>query len=147
MLTVHKKFIEICKAKGLNVTLQRMAIYTLLQRRNDHPTVDDIYRDVKQEHPTISRSTVYNTLELLSEHDMIRRVTRLHDIARYDHDTTPHHHLVCRGCGKVHDIPVEEKHTIKIPPKVRGKFQIINYSIQFDGFCPSCAKPHLLSDT
>ncbi len=132
------QFIQVCREKGLNVTYQRMIIYKYLMQSKDHPTAEEIYRKVKEEYPSISLATVYKTLETLAEHQVITKVTALHDLARYDADTSPHHHLVCIYCRRVQDIYNEELNKLPIELDKIEDFTVQRYRIEFEGICKNC---------
>ena len=132
-----QEFIDTCRNKGLNVTYQRILIYKSLVKTKAHPTAEEIYHEVKTEYPSISLATVYKTLETLAENELISKVTPLHDLARYDGDTTPHHHLVCLECRKIVDIFDDSLNNLKTPSE--SDFQIFGYRIQFEGICNGCA--------
>ncbi len=132
------QFIQVCREKGLNVTYQRMIIYKYLMQSKEHPTAEDIYRRVKEEYPSISLATVYKTLETLAEHQVITKVTALHDLARYDADTSPHHHLVCIHCRRVQDIYNEELNKLPIDLDAIPDFKVQRYRIEFEGICSQC---------
>ena len=137
MLDVQE-FIDACRECGLNVTYQRILIYKSLVKTKTHPTAEEIYHEVKAEYPSISLATVYKTLETLAEHDLISKVTPLHDLARYDGDIEPHHHLVCLRCRKIVDIHEDALNNLQ-PPGDTG-FKIEGYRIQFEGLCSVCAR-------
>ena len=136
MLTVPQ-FIESCREKGLNVTYQRILIYKSLVGSKFHPTAEEIYHQVKSEYPSISLATVYKTLETLADHSLISKVTPLHDLARYDGDVDPHHHLVCLHCRKVLDVHEDRFNQLDIPK--HDGFYVSGYRIQFEGTCENCA--------
>ncbi len=131
-------FIDACKAQGLNVTYQRIAIYKILMNRTDHPTAEDIYKSLRAEHPTISLATVYKTLETLVEKKLIGKVTHLHEFARYDGDTSRHHHLVCEECKKIVDIHSSGLDGLQLPDNFESEFRVNNYRVQFNGVCRDC---------
>jgi Fur family peroxide stress response transcriptional regulator len=133
-------FIADCKQEGLSVTYQRLAIYKALINNPVHPTADDIYNRVKIDYPTISLATVYKNLETLAEHNLISKVTYLHDLARYDGETEPHHHLVCVKCRKIVDIHNENFDGLSLSAQEINGFEIKNYRVQFDGICQDCQK-------
>lgn len=130
-------FIDTCRERGLNVTYQRILIYKSLTKNKTHPTAEEIFHDVKVEYPSISLATVYKTLETLADHDLIAKVTPLHDLARYDGDTMPHHHLVCLSCRKIVDIHEDYLNQLELPAQER--FNVFGYRIQFEGICDDCA--------
>jgi len=128
---------EILQAKGLKPTFQRLRILEYLQEHNSHPTVEMIYEHLVQEIPTISRTTIYNTLNALVEKGIIRAITITGTETRYDYERFPHHHFLCRRCGKVTDIGIE-------CPYMRKK-QISGHRIEelhgyFKGVCKECLK-------
>lgn len=131
------EMIEISKKKGYNVTFQRIAIYKILLQHQDHPTAEQIYNEIRAEHPTISLATVYKTLETLSEMGLIHKVNPLYDTARYETQYSDHHHLICARCKKIVDIPAEEVGKMDIPKKFH-QFDILNYQVQITGICPDC---------
>jgi len=131
-------FIDTCKAAGLHVTYQRMAIFKSLQVYKHHPTAEEIYRKIKKEHPTISLATVYKTLEILAHHNLISRVTHLHDAARYDGNADFHHHLVCVECKKIVDVYNSKLDTLKLPENILFGFKILHHRVHFDGICRQC---------
>ena len=131
-------FIQKCKNRGMNVTYPRMAIYKILLGYKGHPSAEDIYKEVQKDYSNISLATVYKTVEMLAEHDLISKVTPLHDIARYDCNRHFHHHLVCVKCKKIIDINSEALDQIKIPEEIDKEFQILQYQVQIDGLCKNC---------
>jgi Fur family transcriptional regulator, peroxide stress response regulator len=138
-MTEHvEQFIANCKEKGLSVTYQRMAVYKSLVESPIHPTADDIYNQVKIDHPTISLATVYKTLETLAENLLISKVTNLHDMARYDGQNDPHHHLVCIKCRKILDIHDDNLDGLSLSTQNNNGFKILDYRVQFDGICQEC---------
>ena len=132
------EFLQACKDRGLSATYQRIAIYKSLQRLNGHPSVEDIYKDVQKEYPSISLATVYTNLETLTTHRLVSKVTSLHDLARYDKDIMSHHHLVCKRCKKIIDIKSDKLEGLKIPRLCEKEFQVEDYKVQFNGICCDC---------
>lgn len=129
-------FIDTCREKGLHATYQRFLVYKTLRQSQRHPTAEDIYHEIKMEYPSISLATVYKTLEILAEHDLVGKVTPLHDLARYDGDISRHHHLVCLRCRKIVDIHDDSFNRLKLP--AQQDFQVSGYRIQFEGLCREC---------
>ena len=135
-----QEFEAACRRRGLPVTVQRRSILEAVLHRDDHPTADELYDEVKGRIPTISRTTVYRVLETLVELQVIRRVNHPGATARYDGRTTRHHHLICMRCNKIMDFDSEALDKLPMP---RGKpqgFKIGDYSVHFLGTCPDCLK-------
>jgi Fur family peroxide stress response transcriptional regulator len=80
-------------SKGLKATVQRIYVYKALLESREHPTAEDVFKAVSSSLPTISLSTIYNTLETLYEHSLINKVQTENGIVRYDAYTETHHHI------------------------------------------------------
>ncbi|MBM6817181.1 transcriptional repressor [Olsenella uli] len=120
-------------------TVQRSIIEDVLRRLADHPTADEVYEAVCEEHPTISRATVYRTLNKLSDEGEIGRVRINNGADRFDHRSFPHYHVRCVRCGRVDDVmigPLGEG--IDEAAAVASGYRICGHSLQFDGVCPAC---------
>src|SRR4030066_1156409 len=91
------------KDKGILLTIQRSAILEFLQGNTHHPTADEIYQSLRGIYPALSRATVYNTLDLFKQHELVHEVTIERNKAHYDYNTEPHHHFFCRRCGGIYD--------------------------------------------
>ena len=124
-------FREKCKALGLNVTPQRLAIYMVLAGDETHPSPDAVFRRVRSSHPTISHATVYKTLDTFERRGIISRLTPLHESVRYDPLTAQHHHIICVRCKKVMN-----------PEQVNRENKLLGYSVHFSVLCSSCKRLH-----
>ncbi len=101
-----------------------------------HPTVDDIYTSLHPEHPTLSRTTVYNTLKLLSSAGVIKTIAAENgESTRWDYSEHPHAHFLYVDCGSVTDIPV----SLSLLPSVPEGFRITDIGITYKGRCPRCS--------
>ena len=96
------------------MTPQRLAIIKALLASAEHPRADAIYARVRKEHPHISLATVHRTLETLCDIGEARKVTMLHDSARYDGNVMPHHHVVCVKCRRIRDIEIPELDLVSV---------------------------------
>jgi len=96
-------FSDALREVGLQVTAQRLAVYSAV-RSSPHAIADEICDLVRSEIGTISRQAVYDALNVMSEHDLIRRIQPAGSAARYEDRVDNHHHLVCRECGALEDI-------------------------------------------
>ncbi len=130
----------ISRERNLPVTIQRRVVLNALLDRDDHPTVDQLFEDVKERMPGVSRTTIYRTLETLVELGLARRTNHFEASARFDGNTDHHHHLVCRSCNHVEDIdhPSLKKFT---PPNLGNiAFEVLDYSVHLEGLCGECQK-------
>jgi len=103
---------------GLTPTIQRMAVLDYLDNTRKHPTADQVLADVRKSFPSVSRGTIYNTLEALTQAGLILRITVDPSVSRYDADLEPHAHFRCRMCDTVYDIPMDREFTLE--PFVQG---------------------------
>lgn len=94
---------EILSGKGMKSTTQRLVIFEALENLHNHPTAEDIFNFIKDKYPSISLSTVYNTLDLFVENEIINTVKSDHGTIRYDSKTDKHHHLYCNESNKIAD--------------------------------------------
>ena len=94
--------------KTLKYSRQRESIKANLMSRRDHPTADALYASIREKFPNISLGTVYRNLNLLVETGEILKLTCGNGPDHYDGNVTPHYHFVCRDCGQVYDMEVEE---------------------------------------
>lgn len=101
MKTVQE-FINIISGSSLKVTPQRVAVLQALEKL-DHPRAEEIYREVSNQLPGLSPTTVYNTLDVLVAKNIIRKVHTEADVMRYDAVADHHHHLYCLQSDRMDD--------------------------------------------
>lgn len=123
------------KEHGVKPSYQRMKIFQYLLENRCHPTVDTIYKALCTEIPTLSKTTVYNTLNLFMEKNLVNVVVIEENETRYDVDTTIHGHFKCEKCGCIHDIDLNLK---DISSDKLGGFQIKEHHHYFKGICKDC---------
>ncbi len=123
---------ELLNEKGVKPTPQRMVITQYLLSTDSHPTADDILAAVADKLPvSLSRATVYNTLNTLVDAGVIREVFTEPGRTRYDANTSDHHHFVDVKSGKIVDIPKEL--IPQIAEKLGKQFKVHSYSVTFYG--------------
>lgn len=120
---------------GIRPSIQRLAIMDYLMTHNTHPTVDTIYQDLLPVIPTLSRTTVYNTVETLVENGAARSLTIDNRNAHYDALLEPHSHFMCRQCGRIIDMPLHFDVMDDIP-EPGGSVDSVN--IYYHGLCHVC---------
>lgn len=117
-------------------SLQRIAIMEYLMDNPVHPTADMIFNELYDSIPTLSKTTVYNTLKLLEEHGAIKSISIDEKIARYDADLSVHAHFKCKVCGKISDLYLE--HFDSLDVKDKDKLMITECQIYYKGYCEKC---------
>jgi Fur family peroxide stress response transcriptional regulator len=132
------EFAARCRRGGLAVTPQRLAIIKALLGSGEHPRADAIFAAVRVQHPYISLATVHRTLETLCEIGEARKVTMLHDSARYDGNMTPHHHVVCVKCRRIRDIEIPRLDRLLAGASELGEFTVLGSSLEIAALCEEC---------
>src|SRR5271154_6850002 len=132
------EFAARCRRGGLAVTPQRLAIIKVLLGSGDHPRADAIFAAVRAEHPHISLATVHRTLETLCDIGEARKVTMLHDSARYDGNITPHHHVVCVKCRRIRDIEIPHLDRLLAGQSELDEFTVLGSSLEIHALCDEC---------
>ena len=102
-MTKTERFIKTLQESGYRLTPQRRAICEYLAATDKHPTPYEVYTDVTDSHPEISRATVYNTLKTLQQLGAIVEMSIGADQTHYDTDPTPHVNLICLRCRTIED--------------------------------------------
>jgi len=121
---------------GVKASLPRVKIYEYLNTFRSHPTVDEIYNALSDELITLSKTTVYNTLDLFVKHKLAVQVLIEDNEARYDSDTSNHGHFKCIKCQTVYDFNYDLS-TADIPT-LEG-FTLDEYHTYIKGVCKECA--------
>lgn len=117
-------------------SVQRIAIMEYLTAHHSHPTVDEIYTSLSPSMPTLSKTTVYNTLKLLGEQGAIRTLTIDERNTCYDSNMMPHSHFMCKRCGKIYDLE-QDAEMLKSGIHTDGHhIQEVHY--YYKGICKQC---------
>lgn len=122
---------------GIRPSVQRIAIMDYLLKHPTHPTVEDVYTGLYKDMPTLSRTTVYNTLRLLSEHNAARMITIDEHRVCYDGITKPHVHFYCKKCGSVTDFFEEPIPSVDKEKMVNGN-RVDDIQLYYKGICSCC---------
>ena len=110
------------KSSPLKVTSQRIKIISLLfQKGNSHHTAEDVHSLVKKKGLNISLATVYNTLNLFSQHGILRILRVPSDKFFFDTNLKPHHHFFCKKSEKLIDIKNSDIKLAKVPKPPKGR--------------------------
>lgn len=127
--------IEVLKQNNIKPSYARIKILEYVLLHKTHPAAEEIYCELIQEIPTLSRTTVYNTLALLSDNDILNTMNIAESEKRYDGNTSEHGHFRCTKCNKIFDfsISIEESE-----PKDLIGFKTEKKNIHFVGTCDKC---------
>ena len=125
---------------GLRLTHQRLEVVREIASTDEHPDVERIYRGVQNRVPTISLDTVYRTLATLADIGLVSRVTATPGPARYDANTSRHHHFVCVRCGLVRDVESPNLDRIRAPEQTAAYGAVESVDVHLKGVCKECLK-------
>lgn len=109
-------------------------ILDIINNSDTHLTAELVFFELKKEYPSVALATVYNNLNSLCRQGKIRKISVEGCTERYDKNTR-HDHLVCRRCGKLSDIHLED---ITEQLKKQVGFEIDGYDIKVQYLCPDC---------
>ena len=118
---------------------QRMAIMTYLLEHKTHPTREEIYKSLSPDMPTLSKTTIYNTLKLFVENGAASMLTINEKTTCYDYDTSPHAHFICKKCNKVTDLFYGVENMIPSRQEIEGN-RIVDMQVYYRGICKDCLK-------
>ncbi len=128
---------ELLRQRGLRVTGPRVAVLSFLASTDSHPNAEEVETAVNAEGQVLSRASVYNVLHSLTRSGLVADMTSKDGPARYDAHVAPHHHLVCRACGKVEDVPWEDFGVAERGVLPDGR-TVRTLSLTLDGLCATC---------
>lgn len=138
---------ERLKEKGLKVTQQRMIVVEAFAEHKDkHLSAEDVYEIVRVDHPEIGLATVYRTVQLLSEIQLLDRIILDDGCVRYEIRYMPngdihhHHHLICRTCGKVLSFRKDLLDTLEKQIEEDTGFRVLDHELKFYGQCKECTR-------
>ncbi len=130
-------------AKGYKLTPQREAtLKVLLEHEEDHLSAEEVFLLVKEQAPEIGLATVYRTLDLLTDLEVVDKVNFGDGVARYDLRKEGvehfHHHLVCMECGSVEEIIEDLLVDVEKVVEERWQFRVKDHRLTFHGICKNC---------
>ena len=126
---------ELLKQKDLKATYQRIKVLEFLDKHRIHPTIDEIYHALVLDNPSFSKTTVYNTIEILREHDLVETFIVSSQGLCCDLAQDFHHHFYCEQCQKIYDLDLPCPYLKQT--HIQGH-QIKSISGSFRGICQEC---------
>ncbi|MHA2054874.1 MAG: Fur family transcriptional regulator [Candidatus Hodarchaeales archaeon] len=122
----------------MKYTNQRVAILNFLKNNLNHPSVEEIYEEVKETLPRITKATVYKNLKALRDKELLKEVN-VKGVSRFEAIIDSHHHIICKICGKIGDFFSDEliEYSLEIT-KNHKDFIIDQAETTFFGQCKDC---------
>jgi len=134
---MFEKYVELLKENQIKITTQRLEILKYLDEHRTHPTVDEIYKELKTNNPALSKTTVYNSVDILRDHGLIQSIHITGSEQRYDFKHGMHHHFLCKKCGEISDI---ELVCPNIQKTLDSGYRVEEVHGYFKGICKKCLK-------
>lgn len=129
---------ERLRKEGYKATPQRIAVYHCLHGKTEHPTAEEIYHELKEQHPTMSLATVYKTMDIFEKIGLIRVLRFDRESSHYDYETMPHAHILCTVCNRIDDVDgIDLSQVDQIVTNQTG-YKLTGDEILFRGICASC---------
>lgn len=126
---------------GLRLTQQRLAVCQALANDKSHPTAQALYARLRQRYVTLSRATVYNTLQTLVEAGLVFELGTAGDGAlHYDADPSPHVNLVCTRCHRIEDFGQAPLGAVARAVATGSGYQLRGARVVYYGLCPRCRR-------
>ena len=121
---------------GIRPSVQRIAIMRYLLKNRTHPTADEIFEALRDQIPTLSKTTVYNTLKLFVDNGAALYIGIDEKNARFDGYVDPHAHFRCKKCGQIVDLPMDIDNFL--PNNFSGDIEETYFYLK--GICENCKK-------
>lgn len=121
--------------RNIRISHQRVKVLQYLLQNRSHPTVDQIYNDLHREIPSLSRTTIYNTLSTFCKANLVRVLTIEDNEARYDIMIEDHGHFKCESCGGIFNFRINPDLLVSEDLK---NFAVKDKNVYFRGICPGC---------
>lgn len=135
MKSLYQSLADQLLERNIRPSHQRLKILEYLQQKKMHPTVEEIFNELKTQIPTLSKSTVYNTLNLFIAANLVNEILIEENEARYDIIIKDHGHFKCFICGKIYDFEIN---IADFDSKILKGFDISNKEVYFKGTCLQC---------
>lgn len=136
-------FKEQLREKGYKLTVQRQAVLDIIrEHEGEHLSTEEIFELVKKNNPDIGLATVYRTLLLLDELDLVYKLDLDDGCSRYElnrkGEDHRHHHLICTMCGSVEEVEEDLLESLENQILKSKGFIVKNHKVKFYGYCKKC---------
>jgi len=135
-----ERFKAASRDAGVKLTHQRLEIFREVAASLAHPDADAVFRKVQRRMPMVSLDTVYRTLWLLNDLELITTLGPRRDSVRFDANLEHHHHYICVRCGLARDFKSAELNTLRVPEAVKQLGTVVATHVEVRGICEGCAK-------
>jgi Fur family transcriptional regulator, stress-responsive regulator len=137
--TLDAELTAALRARGHRVTAPRLLVHRHLRRRAGHVTPEQLHTELAPLLPSLSPATIYGTLDLLDDLGFVRRVSTPRGATVYDARVAPHHHVICRSCGRIQDIDATVDSAAAEHAALGAGFTVDHGQLLLTGLCSECA--------
>jgi Fur family peroxide stress response transcriptional regulator len=123
---------------GLKATGPRMLILEALETNCNHPTAEQIHEKLRKDYPSLSLSTVYQTLDAFIRNGLCRRITGAGDRIRVDGTPQNHDHAICNTCGQIFDIDRQVFPLPAPPSQLPNGLTVTGLRLEYEVICAAC---------
>lgn len=137
------KYKTVLRRNGYKLTYQRKAILkAIIENSHEHLSCEEIFNLVSIDNPEIGIATIYRTIQLFENLNIVARVNFDDGFSRYEIKETSqdhhHHHLVCLKCGKVLEVQLDLLESLENTIEKQENFTITDHNVKFYGYCEDC---------
>jgi len=137
MITNLKHIKNKLENKGVKATHQRLIIMEYLINNKIHLTADMLFDKIVKQIPTLSKTTVYNTLNKFAEKKLVKVLPFIGNEKRFDSELSEHHHFICKKCGEVYDVKAPDPIVLDKQQSIDGN-KIEEICGYYKGTCKNC---------
>lgn len=135
---------EKLREKEFKLTPQRRAtLDVLIENQSKHLSTEDVYELVKSKYPNIGLATIYRTLQLFDDFDIVKKLNFNDGCYRYElseDERHQHHHLICIDCGNVYEFDDDLLEQLEHKIEKDNDFQVTDHMVKFFGYCKNCKR-------
>lgn len=135
-----RKLKHILRNEGLRFTDQREAVWSEIISNDDHREADEIYMAIRQKGISVSRATVYRTIDVLVKNNMVRKLDVGVGPSKFEHKLDAHHHdhIICIQCGRIEEFMVDQIEDLQDKVAEEYGFKLVRHIHQLFGICEDC---------
>jgi Fur family transcriptional regulator, peroxide stress response regulator len=126
------------RARGRNITAQRIAVFHALERAEGHPTAEELHNRLRDAVPGLALKTVYAILHELADLRLVAPLRLPRGATHWERNTVPHGHCVCEGCRRVVDLAVDPTMLMPLVRRAARGFTPRTASLIVHGWCAQC---------
>ena len=135
-----KRLKKILHNEGLRFTRQREAVWNEIINNDDHREADEIYMAIKQKGVSVSRATVYRTIDVLLKNNLVRKLDLGVGPSKFEHKINARHHdhIICIQCGRIEEFMVDKIENLQDEVAEEDGFKLVRHIHQLFGLCENC---------